>query len=476
MSGIKKVNLSDELQASFLSYSEEVIKNRAIPDIRDGLKPVHRRILWSMWGMGCKSNSTMKKCARVVGECFKYHPHSDLSVYDALVRMAQPFAIGTPLISSQGNFGSIDSQSEYASSRYAECKLSKFCEDILFADIDFDTVDFIDNYTGEFKEPTVFPARIPLILLTGSNGIAVGMKTEFLPHNIKEVCAGLLACLKNPQITIKELMKYIPAPDFPLGGLIEKNSDLLNAYSTGNGSVLFKSKAEEDGRCIVFNSIPYSMDKCAIIKELSEVVREGKVEGITEVRDESENGSIRICLDLKRTANYAETLNAVYNKTSLSKNIIINTIAISDQKPKLASLIDVFQSFIKFRRDVIKKRTISQKIKADSRYEIITGILIALNNTEEILKTIRTADEPILQLKNTFKMTENQANYVFNMPVKKFSKRDTTELYEEKQEVETSISEKKEILKDSAKIDTIIEVETKEISKLYGVVRKTMIV
>ncbi len=476
MSGIKKVNLSTELQESFLCYAEEVIRNRAIPDIRDGLKPVHRRILWAMWEMGCKNNSTMKKCARVVGDCFKYHPHSDIAIFDALVRLAQPFAIGEPLISCQGNIGSIDYSSEYASARYLECKLSEFSEDILFKDIDFDTVEMIDNYTAEFKEPTVLPARIPLILLTGSNGIAVGMKCDFLPHNLKEVCDGIIACLNNKDITTRELMKEIPAPDFPLGGSIIKSKDIHAAYDSGNGMIEYKATAEQDGKTIIFDSIPYGTDKSDIIKDIAGLIAESKIEGISDVRDESEAGKVCICVDIKKAGNYQEILDQIYKRTKLSKNFVWNAIAISNKKPKLVGLLDIFKTFIDFRREIIKKRTLNQKIKAEKRKEIVEGILIALANPEEVIKIVRTNDDPVHKLQTRFKLTDVQANYIYNMQVKRFSKQDAGELELENKELEKLIEDKKETLKNKDKVDKIIEEETLEIKEKYGVKRKTILV
>lgn len=473
---IKKVDLKEELKNNFLNYSEEVIRFRAIPDVRDGLKIVHRRILWSMWEMGCKSNSTFKKCARVVGDCFKYHPHGDVSLYDSLVRMAQPFNVGIPLITSQGNFGSPESSEDYASMRYTECKLSSFCEDVLFADIDFDAVDMIDNYSGEFKEPVILPARIPLILLTGPNGIAIGMKTDILPHNLKEVCSGLLAYLRNPDLTVKEIMRHIPAPDFPLGGCIVKNGELVNVYQTGNGLIQYKATAEEDGRSIVFTSIPYAKNKSDIIKHIAELVRDEKLEGISDIRDESEKYNIRICIDLKRTANYEKTLESIYKMTDLAKNFSFNVIAISNHKPRLLGILDIFKTFIDFRRDVIARRTKNQKEKAEKRKEIVDGVLLAVENPDEVLKIVRNSEEPVVKLKARFKMTDAQAQYVFNMPVKKFSKIDTGEVKEEQKKLDLFISEQISVLKSPEKVNDLIEKETKEISKKYSHERKTQII
>lgn len=473
---VKQTELCAELQGNFLNYAEEVIKNRAIPDIRDGLKPVHRRILWSMWSMGCKPKESMKKCARVVGDCFKYHPHGDVAIYEALVRMAQPFAIGTPFIKGQGNFGSVDDSGAYASFRYTECKLSEFADQLFFADIDYDAIDFVDNYTGEFKEPSVLPARLPVILLTGSNGIAVGMKTDILPHNLREVCAGLIAYIGNENITLKELMKIIPAPDFPLGGKIKRTAAITGAYDGGNGMIEYRATAKIEDRSIVFSTIPYAQSKCDVIAQLSQLVRDEKILGVSEVRDESAKSEIRVCIDVKRGFAPEDVLTNIYKYSDLSKNFSINSIAISEAKPKLVGLLSILKSFVAFRRETVRRRTDNQRLKAERRKEIVDAIIIAVHHAELVLKIIRTADEPVVELQSKLKLNQTQAEYIYNMPMRKFSKIDVGELSAEEVEVSAFVKKQKDILADKSKIDQIIIDETNELSKTFGCDRHTGVV
>lgn len=480
MQHIKKVDLSSELKTNFLAYAEEVIKNRAIPDNRDGLKPVHRRILWSMWEMGCKANNTMKKSARVVGDCMKYHPHGDLALYNALVRMAQPFSITIPLIKGQGNFGSLDDSGSFASMRYTECKLSEFSEAVLFADIDDEAVDMVDNYTGEFKEPTVLPARIPLVLMTGVDGIAVGMATSILPHNLAEICAGMIAYVNNPALTLRELGKHIKGPDFPSGGRVRFTDTSFNAYNDGNGVFEYRAGAEIADRELIFKHIPYGCNKSDLIRKIAELVRDDKLQGVMDVRDESVKADIRVCVDLKRGVNPQEVMDSIFRLTNFGCNFSTNSITIVNNKPKLIGMLDIIKSFIEFRREVIHRRTATQKRKSERRREIVEAILTVNDNVSDYLDIIRFADDPIADMQK-FKPVNNgrlqlnkaQAEYIYTMPMRRISKVDVKELVDERDALDKLISDQNDILKNPKRIDEIIITETTEISKRFGYERRT---
>jgi DNA gyrase subunit A len=412
----------------------------------------------------------------VVGECFKYHAHGDKAIYDSMVRMTQYFNVGIPLITGQGNWGNIDAPQDNAAMRYTECKLSAFSEEVLFKDISEKTVEFVDNFTGEFREPLVLPARIPIILLTGASGIAVGMSTNIPPHSLKEICNGILLTLRKDTATVKDYMKYIPCPDFPLGGEIQSSHDLTQAYSSGNGSTEYKATYKMEGRTIVFVSIPYGIDKSSLISEMAKLVRDEKLEGISEIRDETVKSDIRICIEVKRGFDCATVVKNIYKATDLMKKYSINMIAIVDKKPKLVGLEDIFRYFISFRRDVVEKRTLAQKQEAEDKFEIVDAVIKMIENSDEALKIIKTSDEPVKKLQERFLFNDRQGHYVYNMPVKKFSKTDTKELTEEKKDLLFTIKEKEEILSDKLKIDGIIEKETKEISKNFGYERRTIFI
>jgi DNA gyrase subunit A len=479
--GVKTTDLCDEVQQSFLRYSADVIRNRAIPELKDGLKPVHRRILWTMHEMGCKANSGTKKCARIVGSTMgMYHPHGDMAIYDALVRMAQPFSLSLPLIKSQGNFGSVD-DSTPASSRYTECKLSEFGEFVLFSDIDYDTVDMMDNYTGEFREPSVLPARVPLILLTASSGIAVGMATTIFPHNLTEVCNGLIAALEDKNITLEKLAKYIPAPDFPLGGVIKNGDELLNMYKSGNGSFEYRAAAsfetEGKAKAIIIRSVPYGVSKSKLIADLAAVVREDKIEGISEVRDEStKNDGIRICVELKNNANHEGVLGLIYQHTGFAEKCSQNIVVISNQKPQVINLLDILTNFIDFRREIIKRRTTSMKKKNEHRKLMLDAVLIALKNSEQFLNIVKTHKEPLKKLGEQYKLSQEQAEYIYRMPVSRFSRTEANEIEAEQKQLAESIKEQETILAKKEKIDAIIKKETEEVRDRFGYERKTSIV
>jgi DNA gyrase subunit A len=409
-----------------------------------------------------------------------YHPHGDMAIYDALVRMAQPFSLSLPLIKSQGNFGSVD-DSTPASSRYTECKLSEFGEFVLFSDIDYDTVDMMDNYTGEFREPSVLPARVPLILLTASSGIAVGMATTIFPHNLTEVCNGLIAALEDKNITLEKLAKYIPAPDFPLGGVIKNGDELLNMYKSGNGSFEYRAAAsfetEGKAKAIIIRSVPYGVSKSKLIADLAAVVREDKIEGISEVRDEStKNDGIRICVELKNNANHEGVLGLIYQHTGFAEKCSQNIVVISNQKPQVINLLDILTNFIDFRREIIKRRTTSMKKKNEHRKLMLDAVLIALKNSEQFLNIVKTHKEPLKKLGEQYKLSQEQAEYIYRMPVSRFSRTEANEIEAEQKQLAESIKEQETILAKKEKIDAIIKKETEEVRDRFGYERKTSIV
>lgn len=481
--GVKTVDISDELKSNFLVYAEEVIRNRAIPDIRDGLKPVHRRILWAMREIGAKSTAQTKKSARIVGDVLgRYHPHSDTAVYDSMVRLAQPFALSVPLVEGRGNFGSVDGYAA-AASRYTEARLSRFGEFVLFSDIDDDTVDFIDNYTGEFKEPVVLPVRVPLVLLTAASGIAVGMATTFLPHNLTEVCNALIAVVDKPKIDIIELVKYLPCPDFPLGGMVRGDETIAETYKTGKGPIRFRASTsfEFEGRrkSIIIQNIPYGTNKTTVIQEIAELVRSDKIEGISEIRDESAKNEIRICIELKTSAGHEAILNQLYKHTRLETSFSMNSVVISKRKPKLVGLLGILLEFVEFRREVIRKRTLSQKKKAEIRLEIVDGLLWAVAHHKEVADIAHGATDPVKEMMHVWRhvpFTKRQAEYILNMPLRRLSMHDRKKLNTEKKELTAFIQKAEGILKSQKKVDAIIKMETEEIRDKFGTPRVTSIV
>jgi len=472
--------LSDELASNFITYAEHVIKERAIPDIRDGLKPVHRRILWTMWNMGCKHNSTFKKSARIVGDTIgKFHPHGDQSVYDSMVRMAQSFSMSVPLVNGKGNFGSIDGHPA-AAYRYTEARLSAFGEHALFADIADDTVSYADNYTGEFIEPTVLPSRLPLILLTAPAGIAVGMATNFLPHNLSEVCDAIFMMLDDSKVSFEEIFKAIPAPDYPLGGLIRGNNGISEVYSTGKGGIKFRASADFEtsgkAKAIIIRNVPYTSNKATLIQEIAKLVRDGELVGISEVRDESTKDGIRICIELSSGTNHQLVLNRLYSMTGLETSNSMNMVAIVGNRPRVTNIIDVLKCFLDFRREVITRRTRCRKKKAESRFETIEGVIKATQKSSLTLKIIKESENPIAVIQERLGLTELQADHIFNMPLRRFSRQDIAKLEEERSKLKIYISELRTILESKTKVNEIIRSETQEIRDKFGKPRRTMIV
>ncbi|MGL6027480.1 MAG: DNA gyrase subunit A, partial [Vibrio sp.] len=395
---ITPVNIEDELRSSYLDYAMSVIVGRALPDVRDGLKPVHRRVLFAMNVLGNDWNKAYKKSARVVGDVIgKYHPHGDIAVYDTIVRMAQPFSLRYMLVDGQGNFGSIDGDSA-AAMRYTEVRMSKIAHELL-ADLDKETVDYVPNYDGTEQIPAVLPTKIPNLLINGSSGIAVGMATNIPPHNLGEVIDGCLAYIDNEAITIDELMSYIPGPDFPTAALISGRKGIIDAYKTGRGKVYMRSKADieadKNGKeTIIVSEIPYQVNKARLIEKIAELVKEKKVEGISALRDESDKDGMRIVIECKRDAVGEVVLNNLYANTQLQTTFGINMVALDNGQPKLFNLKEMLKCFVDHRREVVTRRTIFELRKARERAHILEGLALALANIDEIIELIRRAATP----------------------------------------------------------------------------------
>jgi len=480
MPNVKITDLVDEMKNNYLTYAEYVIRERAIPDVRDGLKPVHRRILWAMWEGGYKSTSPYRKSARVVGDCMgKYHPHGDSSIYSAMARLAQPFSLNQILVDGQGNFGSVDNPTP-AAYRYTEARLSKFSEAVYFADIEESTIDFIDNYDGLEKEPSVLPTRIPMILLTAPSGIAVGMATDIPPHNLNEVCDATLAYLSDPNIDVKSLLAFIQSPDVPLGGLIRIDG-CKDAYETGHGSfpyrVVAEFESEGNQKSIVIKSIPYSSCKDDIVREIAMAVNEDKISGIKEVRDESTKHGIRICVEVAARSDSNAVLNSIFKHTRLQSNIKANMVAICGKQPRVVGLKNILDAFVTFRRDVVRRRTIFRKQKAEQRKEIIDGILIFLSKADQLIKIVRAGTDTEKTLVELMKhsLSRRQAEHVYNMPLRRLSAQDEKKLKDELAEITPYIQEQQDILKDKSKLDGVIRKEIKEIQDKFGVTRRTQV-
>lgn len=396
---ISPVNIEDELQQSYLDYAMSVIVGRALPDVRDGLKPVHRRVLFAMNELNNDWNKPYKKSARVVGDVIgKYHPHGDSAVYDTIVRMAQPFSLRYMLVDGQGNFGSVDGDPA-AAMRYTEIRMSKIAHDLL-ADLDKETVDFVPNYDGTEQIPAVLPTRIPNLLVNGSSGIAVGMATNIPPHNLKEVVSGCLALIDNADITIDELMEYIPGPDFPTGAIINGRAGIVSAYRTGRGSIVVRAKAdierdEKSGReAIIIHELPYQLNKARLIERIAELVKEKKIEGISELRDESDKDGMRVVIEVKRNESADVLLNNLFAQTQLQTTFGVNIVALDDGQPKVLNLKQLLEAFVKHRREVVTRRTVYLLRKARERGHILEGWAIAISNIDEVIELIKTSASP----------------------------------------------------------------------------------
>ena len=471
----------EEMKRSYIDYSMSVIVARALPDARDGLKPVHRRILYGMSTLGNTPDKPHKKSARIVGEVMgKFHPHGDTSIYDAMVRLAQPWNMRYPLVDGHGNFGSMDGDGA-AASRYTEARMAPFALEML-RDIDKNTVDFVPNYDGEEEEPSVLPARFPNLLVNGSNGIAVGMATSIPPHNLREVIKGTVQLISHPDLTNEELMKYIKGPDFPTGATIVGRSGIREAYTTGQGKVKIRAKAsiEEGARgtvSIVFTEIPYGVNKAVMISKIAELVRDKKLDGIRDIRDESSKGEVRVVIDLKKDTNPRVMLNRLYKHTELESNFSIIMIALVDGKPKLLTLKDALTEYIAHQKEVLTRRTRFDLAKAEARAHILEGYIIALDNIDEVIKTIREAyDDARERLMKRFGLSQIQAQAILDMQLRRLQGLERDKIEAEYAELQKKIAYYKSLLADEQLLMGVVRDELIEIAGKWGDDRRTEII
>ncbi len=470
--------IAEEIKTSYLDYAMSVIVGRALPDVRDGLKPVQRRVLYSMFEMGLFSNRPYRKSARIVGDVLgKYHPHGDAAVYETLVRMAQDFNMRYPLIDGQGNFGSIDGD-EPAAMRYTEARLTKIAEEML-RDIDKDTVDFVPNFDNTLKEPSVLPAAFPNLLANGSSGIAVGMATNIPPHNLREVCDAIIEYIRDPNVTVRDLMKHIKGPDFPTGGVIVGVEGIVKAYETGKGRIIVRGKVEFEDNAIIIKEVPYMVRKSLIVEKIANLVREGKIEEIKAVRDESDREGIRVVVELKSGADKNLVLNKLYLYTPLQTTFSIMLLALVDNQPKVLTLKDLIAEYVKHRREVVRRRVSFELKKAEERMHILEGLKVVLENVDEAVELIRkskTPSEAKEKLIERFSLTETQADAVLQMRLQKLTSMEIESVLKEHEELDKKIRELREIIQSQEKMDEIIIRELEEIKKNYGDDRRTKII
>lgn len=480
---IQPRQIVQEMQESYLDYAMSVIISRALPDVRDGLKPVHRRILYAMWDMGLKSNAKFRKSATVVGECLgKYHPHGDMAVYDAMVRLAQDFALRYPLVIGQGNFGSLDGDSA-AAMRYTEVKLSPIAEELLF-DLEKETVPFVPNYDGTQKEPQVLPAKLPQLLLNGTMGIAVGMATNIPPHNLNELCQAINYLVDHPESSTDDLLQFVLGPDFPTGGIIYDKEAIRQAYNTGKGSVVVRGRAEiveEKGNMqIIITELPFGVNKADLVAHIAELVQAKKIEGIKDIRDESDREGIRIVILLKKDAFPRKVLNQLYSLTSLQDVFHFNMLALVDGlQPRVLSLKEILDEYIKHRIDVIRRRTQFELIKAKERAHILEGLKIALLHIDAVIAIIKKSqdkEEAKINLMKKFKLTEIQALAILEMKLQQLANLERLKIETELKEKLALIKELESILASQKKVREIIKKEITELQEKYGDQRRTQVV
>ena len=479
---IIKINIEEEMKSSYIDYSMSVIVARALPDVRDGFKPVHRRILYGMRGIGNTSTSPYKKCARVVGEVLgKYHPHGDSSIYGALVRLAQDWNMRYTLVDGQGNFGSVDGDGA-AAMRYTECRLAKIGEHVM-DDLDKDTVDMTSNFDETLLEPTVMPTKIPNLLVNGGNGIAVGMATNMPTHNLTEVIDGCCAYIDNNDITTEELMQYIQAPDFPTGGYIYGLQGVKDAYETGKGRIVMRAKAEiesgENHDKIIITEIPYGVNKQQLIEYIADLVKEGKLEGISNANDESGRQGMRIVIDVKRDANANVILNKLFKMTALQSSFSVNNIALVKGRPRLLTLKDCIKYFVEHRHDVTIRRTKFELKKAEERAHILEGMIVASDNIDEVVQIIKSSRTPAIartNLEQRFNLDEIQSQAIVDMRLSQLTGLKVDELHAQYDEIQARIAYLKQILIDDELCKKVIKDELNEVKENYGDARKTMII
>ncbi|MBU1199429.1 MAG: DNA gyrase subunit A [Nanoarchaeota archaeon] len=473
--------IEDEMKASYMDYAMSVIVGRALPDIRDGLKPVHRRILYAMNDIGIKYNTAYKKCARIVGEVLgKYHPHGDTAVYDSLVRMAQSFSLRYPLIQGQGNFGSVDGDNA-AAMRYTEARMAKISDEML-ADIEKDTVDFQPNFDGSLQEPIVLPSKIPNLLINGSSGIAVGMTTNIPPHNIREVCQAIIALIDESDIDIQEILNIIKGPDFPTGGIILGKQGIINNYTSGRGVIRVRGKLEleekKDRQRLIITEIPYQLNKSQLIEQIADCVNDRTIQGISDLRDESDRNGMRVVLELKKSANIEVVKNQLFKHTRLQSTFGAIMIALDNGQPKTFNIKEILESFLLHRRVVVRKRTDFDLKKAEERAHILKGLLVALENLDPVIKLIKTSKTPAIAKTNliaVYKLSDKQAQAILDMRLQKLTGLEQRKILDEHKELIETIMKLKEILADENKIFIIIKDEMNELIEKYGDERRTFI-
>jgi DNA gyrase subunit A len=475
-------DIGAEMKASYIDYSMSVIVGRALPDVRDGLKPVHRRIMYAMHDQGMASNKKYSKCAGVVGEVLKkYHPHGDSAVYDAMVRMVQDFSLLHPLIDGQGNFGSVDGDPA-AAYRYTECRLSKFGEELL-ADIDQETVDFTANFDGTTTEPVVMPSRAPNLLVNGSSGIAVGMATNIPPHNLAETCEAAISLIKDPKLDTKELQKIMKGPDFPTGGIIRGKTGIRDYFETGRGSVRVQARTEIEDikgnrQAIIITELPYQVNKATLLETIAELVRDKKIPDISDIRDESDRKGMRVVIEIKRDGNANVVLNQLYKHTTMESSFGVILLSLVDGRPRILPVRDILGHFIQHRKVVVIRRTKYQLRKALDRSHILEGLIIAVKNIEKVIKIIRAAantDAAREELMSTFELSKIQSQAILDMRLASLTKLSVNELQEEYDGLMKLIAELKSILADMKKVLAIVSKELEKVKETYGKARQTQI-
>jgi len=479
LGNIKQVSIVEQMTGAYLDYSMSVIVSRALPDVRDGLKPVHRRVLYAMDQMGLQSTKQFRKCAGTVGEVLKsYHPHGDVAVYDSLVRMAQPWSMRYPLVLGQGNFGSqVDDPP--AAMRYTEAKMAAIADELL-RDIDKDTIDFIPNYDNQTREPTVLPARLPNLLLNGSTGIAVGMATNIPPHNLNEVCDGVIYLVDHPDATTEELSRIVRGPDFPTGGIIQGREGIRNTYANGRGRIVVRARTHfeaERGRVsIIVTELPYQINKADLVRKIAELARDRKIEGISEVRDESDRKGMRMVIELKRDANPDSVLNSLFKYTAMQSAFNTNMLALVEQQPRTLTLKAFLQHYINHREIVITRRTRYELAKAEARKHILEGLKIALDNLDAVISTIRqsqAAEDALANLQRQFNLSEEQGKAILDMRLARLAALERGKVEEELKDVLKNIDYYHMLLDDIQEIRKIIKEDLRELKEKYGDARRT---
>ncbi len=479
---VKPVGIVEQMTGAYLDYSMSVIVSRALPDVRDGLKPVHRRVLYAMDQMGLQSTKPFRKCAGIVGEVLKsYHPHGDVAVYDTLVRLAQPWNMRYPLVLGQGNFGSVDDDPP-AAMRYTEAKMAAIADELL-ADIDKDTVDFVPNYDGHETEPTVLPARLPNLLLNGAAGIAVGMATNIPPHNLRELCDGISYLIDHPDATVEDLGRIIRGPDFPTGGIIQGREGIRNAYASGRGRIVIRARAhtEETERgkvSIIVTELPYQVNKADLIRKISELARDKKIDGISDVRDESDRQGIRVVIELRRDAKHINILNQLFKYTAMQTAFGANVLALVDGQPRVLTLKAILQHYITYREQVITRRTRYDLAKAEARRHILEGLQIALDHLDEVIETIRrsqSSETASNNLQTKFKLSEEQAKAVLDMRLARLAALERRKISEELAEVKKNIAYFQKVLANVSEVRGLIKQDLAELKEKYGDPRRTEI-